>query len=97
MYNSGEGRFFGPRFGLHGKGKCPAETGAGQCFVKFFLQPFPDESNYQIVDTDYDNYSIIYACEEDGMQYMTSSKANVDELTALAEKMTIDKKHKKKA
>ena len=35
--------------------------------------------------------------EEDGMQYMTSSKANVDELTALAEKMTIDKKHKKKA
>ena len=35
--------------------------------------------------------------EVDGMQYATSSKVTVDELADLASKMTIDKKHKKKA
>ena len=74
VYNSGEGRFFGPRFGVHGDAKCPADSieefGEGQCFVKFFLQPFYDAPNYQIIDTDYENYSIIYACHEDDMQYL---------------------------
>ena len=73
VYNSGEGRFFGPRFGVHGDAKCPldpTEFGDGQCFVKFFLQPFYEAPNYQILDTDYENYSIVYACHEDDMQYL---------------------------
>ena len=60
VYNSSQA-FIGPRFGVHGDAKCPAETGPGQCFVKFFLQPY-DTPNYQIIDTDYETYSIIYAC-----------------------------------
>ena len=70
MYNSSKSRFGGPRFGLHGNAKCPADSGAGQCFVTFFFQPFEDESNYQVVDTDYENYSIVYNCDEDDMQYL---------------------------
>ena len=73
VYNSGEGRFFGPRFGVHGNAYCPQDTsefGEGQCFVQFFSQPFYDSPNYQIIDTDYENYSIIYACHEDDMQYL---------------------------
>ena len=70
MYNSSKTRFGGPRFGLHGNAKCPAGLAPGSCFVTFFRQPFPSESNYHIVDTDYDNYSIVYACDEDDMQYL---------------------------
>ena len=39
-------------------------------WVKFFFQKYYDEPNYQIIDTDYDNYSIVYACHEDDMQYL---------------------------
>ena len=73
VYNSGEGRFFGPRFGVHGDAYCPKDTdefGEGQCFVKFFNQDYYDTPNYQIIDTDYENYSLIYACHEDDMQYL---------------------------
>merc|ERR1711953_722286 len=52
--------------------KLPADEEPGQCFVKFF-SPFTrwdSEPNYQIVDTDYDNYSIVYSCDEDDMQYL---------------------------
>ena len=73
VYNSGEGRFHGPRFGLHGHAMCPGDPstyGEGQCYVTFFFQPFKKLPNYQIVDTDYENYSIVYACEEDDMQYL---------------------------
>ena len=54
-----------PRFGIHGDGKCPADEPAGSCLVRFFapIAPWPRSSNYQIVDTDYDNYTIVYACE----------------------------------
>ena len=74
VYNSGQGRFHGPRFGVHGDAKYPADTietfGQGQMFVKFFFQKFYDSPNYQIIDTDYDNYTIVYACHEDDMQYL---------------------------
>ena len=73
VYNSGSGRFFGPRFGVHGNAYCPQDTstfGEGECFVQFFSQPFADTPNYQIIDTDYETYSIIYACHEDDMQYL---------------------------
>ena len=73
VYNSGSSRFYGPRFGVHGNAYCPTDTaefGEGQCFVQFFTQPFYDSPNYQIIDTDYENYSLIYACHEDDMQYL---------------------------
>jgi len=74
VYNSGSSRFYGPRFGVHGDAKYPAETieqfGQGQMFVKFFFQPYFDTPNYQIIDTDYDTYTIVYACHEDDMAYL---------------------------
>ena len=70
VYNSSESQFGGPRFGVHGDAKCPAGFGDGECFVTFFKQPFQSTPNYQIVDTDYENYSLIYACAEDDMQYL---------------------------
>jgi len=70
VYNSGQTRFGGPRFGVHGKAKCPATSGSGQCFVTFFFQPFDSQPNYRIIDTDYENYSLIYSCDENDMQYL---------------------------
>ena len=70
VYNSGQGRFFGPRFGVHLSAQCPAEFGQGQCQVKMWYQKWDKEPNYRIIDTDYDNYSIIYSCHEDDMQYL---------------------------
>merc|ERR1719400_614357 len=54
-----------PRFGVHGNAKCPSDQGSGQCFVRFFapLVQWTDDPNYIIVDTDYDNYSIVYSCD----------------------------------
>ena len=70
VYNSSKSRFGGPRFGLHGDAKCPADEAAGECFVTFFKQPFVSEPNYSIIDTDYENYSIVYSCDESDMQYL---------------------------
>ena len=96
VYNSGESRWnIGPRFGVHGDAKYPSETisefGEGQLFVKFFFQPYYDSPNYQIIDTDYDNYSIIYACHEDDMQYLwlmtrtpTTDQATLEKMRDIA-------------
>ena len=73
VYNSGQGKRYGPRFGLTADAYCPSDTstfGEGQCFVSFFKQPFEAEPNYLVVDTDYDNYSIVYSCGEEDMQYL---------------------------
>ena len=41
------------------------------CFVKFFFwQRWPKDPNYLIVDTDYENYSIVYSCDPNDMQYL---------------------------
>lgn len=69
VYNTSEGRFEGPRFGIHGDAKCPGEP--GQCFVKFFKwQKWEKSSNYRVVATDYDNYSVVYNCGEEDMAYL---------------------------
>ena len=39
-------------------GYCPDST--GHCFVTFYKTP--DTPNSQIVETDYDSYSIVYTC-----------------------------------
>ena len=48
---------------IEGAAQCfPTE---GKCNVAFFSDPSVDgKRNYQIIDTDYDNYSIVYNCDE---------------------------------
>lgn len=56
--NTSQDADFGPRTGIDGTGYCPTPNGA--CFVTFFTEPL--RSNYRVVDTDYDTYSIVYSC-----------------------------------
>ena len=84
VYNSSKSQWGGPRFGVHGDAKCPkTQYGEGQCFVKFFFQKYYDEPNYEIIDTDYENYSIVYSCHEDDMAFlwMLSRKPTIDSAT----------------
>ena len=37
----------------------------GSCYVSFFGTPYPANPNYNIISTDYDNYSIVYSCNSD--------------------------------
>ena len=71
VYNSGQW-LFSPRFGVHGHAKCPATEAPGECYVKFFFQPWLPSPNYQIIDTDYENYSIVYSCQNLGGFFNTS-------------------------
>ena len=64
MYNSSQGRFENPRFGLTGNARCP--NGDGQCFVEIFGEDYTSTPNYKIVDTDYVNYTVIYECGDEG-------------------------------
>ena len=57
--NTSQSAEFGGRAGIPGRCKCPEED--GHCFVDFG-SGYTNESNYIIVDTDYENYSIIYSC-----------------------------------
>ena len=73
VYNSSQGKLHGPRFGLKGNAYCPSDTsqyGEGQCYVRFFNQEWESEPNYLVIDSDYDNYAIVYTCGEDDMQYL---------------------------
>lgn len=70
VYNSSQSRFGGPRFGVNLQGECPADFNQGECRVKMFFQKWPTETNYRVIDTDYENYSIVYSCHEDDMQYL---------------------------
>lgn len=72
VYNSSEDLLatHAPRFGIHGQAKCPADSWSGGCFVRFFHQPWDTVPNYNIIDTDYENYSIIYECRPDKMVYL---------------------------
>jgi len=58
--NTSQEAGFGARGGVIGTGYCPDAT--GQCFVAFY-GPLPDETNYQVIATDYDNYSLVYTCD----------------------------------
>ena len=57
-----------PRAGLTGSATC-AGTPNGQCIVSFFGQKFT-EPNYLVMDTDYDTYAMVYACEPNDMAYL---------------------------
>ena len=52
----------GRRFGVNGTGSCP--NGDATCYVAFFGQE-PSEPNYQVIQTDYTSYSVVYSCQAD--------------------------------
>ena len=51
------------RKSITGKGLCDSPDDLGQCKVEFFDTAFPQMPNYNVVDTDYDTYSIVYNCD----------------------------------
>jgi len=73
VYNSNQFSWGGPRFGIHGDAQCLPEYGPGKCAVRFV--PWKKwEANYQIVATDYENYSIVYNCVPDFAQMWILSR-----------------------
>ena len=56
---------FGQYISVHGKARC--DTAHGECTVGFFGQPVTGEANYRVLNTDYDNYSVVYNCSPFGM------------------------------
>lgn len=63
VYNSSQVDFDSPRDGGGAKAKCPADgAGDGECAVAF--TPFESFSfvGYEIVYTDYTNFSVVYGC-----------------------------------
>lgn len=58
VHNTSQDANFGPRTGITGEGYCP--DASGQCFVTFYVEP--THTNYQVIDTDYKTYSVVYAC-----------------------------------
>ena len=58
VYNSCQVNY-GERDGVHGTGRV---VGDGEVIVNFY-GPEPTEPNYLVMDTDYDNYTMVYACE----------------------------------
>ena len=60
VYNTMQTADFGPRTGIEGTGYCP--DASGHCYVHFYGNEDPKRPNYQVVDTDYTSYSIVYAC-----------------------------------
>ena len=49
------------RLGVIGDAECDPES--ADCTVNFFGWPFRSETrNYRVIDTDYENFSIVYDC-----------------------------------
>ena len=47
------------RTGITGSARC--DPNIGSCYFSYFNLPFWF-NNYNVIDTDYDNYSIVYYC-----------------------------------
>ena len=64
VHNSGEDYFKG--WGdIHGKAVTSNVTGPGSLVVEFFSEPDPNQpGNYNVLGTDYDNYVIVYNCDQ---------------------------------
>ena len=78
------------RKGVTLHGKCNKEGEAAQCYVSFGDKS-PEVSNYNIISTDYDNYTIVYDCKENAQQqiiWILSRKPVMDE-SVLIKMMTI--------
>ena len=55
----GQEESFGPHFGSHGEMYCPDKLPIGQCFVRYRNDQWLKNT---IVDTDYENYAVMYRC-----------------------------------
>ena len=64
----GQDHTFGPHFGSHGEMFCPSHLQPGQCFVRYQPEQWLKST---IVDTDYDNYAVIYRCLPQHGSYLT--------------------------
>ena len=67
-YQDGDGSSIsapaGKRHGVTGKAKCDDSADQkGECHVSFFGMPYPSEPNYNVIDTNYDDFTIVYACD----------------------------------
>ena len=64
VHNTGDDLFKGWG-GIYGKAVTSNVTGSASLVVEFFSEPDPNQpGNYNILGTDYDNYTIVYNCEE---------------------------------
>ena len=65
MHNTGQTatQRFNKRFGVTGPAYCPDAT-LGDCYVSFFGQK-TEYPNYTVLDSDFDNYAVVYTCEAD--------------------------------
>ena len=78
VYNSSTISFL-PRYGVTGSASV-AGLPSGQAIVSFFGQT-SDEPNYKVLDTDYDNYSMVTDCREDSVYqlWILSRSPTLDE------------------
>ena len=91
VYNSYENDSFRGRSGINGTGKCFEQDPNGQCHVSFWFWNFwTGNPGYKIVDTDYESYTMVYNCDEDGMAYLWFM-ARTPEVSADWENMMFDK------
>merc|ERR1712196_486218 len=57
---------FKKRNGIVGRANCSEDaSGPGQCTVAFFGMSPQSTPNYNILYTDYDNFSVVYSCNPD--------------------------------
>ena len=52
------------RKSITGHAECVSPDGTAACEVEFFGKPFTGLINYNVIDTDYDSYTLVYMCEE---------------------------------
>ena len=60
VYNRAWYWYFNKYVSMHGSARCPGTD--GKCIVNFGGKNKSDRINYNILMTDYDNYSVVYSC-----------------------------------
>jgi apolipoprotein D and lipocalin family protein len=51
--------------GITGKAYAPNPNEPGRLILQLNIGPVPTKGNYLVIDTDYENYSLVYACEKE--------------------------------
>jgi lipocalin len=83
-------RIFGRLFELSVNGKAVVidKKKPNELSVAFYGRSNTNQSNYIVVDTDYDNYSIVYSCKKSNSIFNPNSKTEY--VWILSRKRTID-------